>query len=678
MFCHKPSSHCHLVLFCLYVISCIGGRFSKQDNYCNFSNTKTNFVGSMNADKKDVCEIEIRPLAGPKKDVSEPVSTSKRQTWDNKREFVLAMIGYSVGYGNVWRFPYLCYKNGGGAFLLPYILFVIIGGIPMFFLEVSLGQFTQMSAVEIWRLVPSMKGIGYGCTFVNLIFCFYYVLVMAWSMLYLIHSCLPGPLPWTTCDNWWNSGICVANSNTSATNDSAPNITSFNSTSPETEFWRNYVIRQSSGIDEIGSLENWPIILCFLGSWILIYLCVFKGVKSGGKVVYFTATFPYLMLIVVLIRGLTLEGAMTGIKYLLKPDFSKLLQPQVWVDAGSQIFFSYGICFTVMITFGSYNRFHNNCYRQSVILASSCSLTSLLASFVVFSILGHMSVTQSKNIAEVATQGPGLAFLVYPTGLSLLPAPRFWSILFFATLLVVGIDTQFASVEGAVSTIVDSWPWLERGKFGREKVTAVLCVIFFLLGLPLLTNGGLYIFELYNMYAASGISLLSLAFFEAVTIGWIYGVNRYFDNIKEMIGYYPSAYIKICLRYLIPILSLCILIFFCVMYKPLVLNGYEYPTWANAIGWLMSLASILCVPGFFLLNLCKGNGTIYERLASALHARSLPVTRIRNLLVYRYTTRLGLAQATAKTQLELSNDIHQYKYTNAYPFTQHYHNTDES
>ncbi|XP_076806651.1 sodium- and chloride-dependent GABA transporter 3-like isoform X2 [Clavelina lepadiformis] len=578
----------------------------------------------MKSAKKEEFEVEMHPLAEGEKDDSS--STPKRENWENKCEFFLAMIGYAVGYGNVWRFPYLCYKNGGGAFLLPYILFVIIGGIPMFFLEVSLGQFTQMSAVEIWRLVPSMKGIGYGCTVLNFIFCFYFVLVMAWSMLYLIHSCLPGPLPWTTCDNWWNSKACVANSATN--NISTTNTTLLiNSTSPETEFWKNYVLRQSSGIHEIGSLENWPIILCFLGSWILIYLCVFKGVKSGGKVVYFTATFPYLMLFVVLIRGLTLEGAMTGIEYLLKPDFSKLLQPQVWIDAGSQIFFSYGICFTVLITFGSYNQFHNNCYRQSVILASSCSLTSLLASFVVFSILGHMSVTQSKNITEVATQGPGLAFLVYPTGLSLLPAPRFWSILFFATLLLVGIDTQFASVEAAVSTIVDSWPWLERGKFGREKVTAGLCVIFFLLGLPLLTNGGVYIFELYNMYAVSGISLLSLAFFEAVTIGWIYGVSRYYDNIKEMIGYYPSAYIKICLRYLIPTLSLCILIFFCVMYKPLVLDGYTYPAWANAIGWLMSLLSILCVPGFFLLSLWNGKGAMKERLATALHARSLPAEK---------------------------------------------------
>uniref|UniRef100_H2YVB7 Transporter n=1 Tax=Ciona savignyi TaxID=51511 RepID=H2YVB7_CIOSA len=417
-----------------------------------------------------------------------------------KHEFILALVGYSVGLGNVWRFPYLCYDNGGGAFLIPYLIFVLLAGIPLFFLEISLGQFTQQSCIEVWsRLAPSMKGVAYGSAVVNFMCAIYFVIVMSWSVLYLVHSCIPGDLPWTTCGNWWNSEECrVADIRRNVTmllnttSCSRSNLT----TSPEQEFWSNYVLRQTSGIENMGGLDNWPLILCFIASWVVIYLCVFKGARTSGKVVYVTAIAPYVLLTILLVRGLTLEGAWDGVVYFLKPDLSKLLDSKVWEQAGGQIFYSYGICFTVLYAFGSYNRFNNNCYN----------LTSVFASLVVFSIIGHMSFVQGKSIECVATEGPGLVFQVYPVGLSLLPVPHLWSVLFFATLFMVGIDTQ----------------------------------------------GGIYVFQLFNNYAVSGIALLWLAFFQSIAIGWVYGVDRYFENVKSMVGYYPSRYFKFCYRFFAP------------------------------------------------------------------------------------------------------------------------------
>nr|XP_002126541.1 sodium- and chloride-dependent GABA transporter 3-like [Ciona intestinalis] len=563
---------------------------------------------------------------------------TKRETWGGKQEFILALIGYSVGLGNVWRFPYLCYDNGGGAFLIPYAIFVVLAGIPLFFLEISLGQYTQQSCVKVWsKLVPAMKGIGYGSAVVNFMCAIYFVLVMSWSVLYFVHSCIPGPLPWTSCGNWWNSEHCVLNANYKGMNatmlqqvsntsgfasalHTTPNKTN-NTTiySPENEFWNNYVLRKSDGIENIGSLENWPLILCFFGSWVVIYLCVFKGARTSGKVVYVTAILPYVMLLILLIRGLTLEGASTGIMFFLRPDFSKLLSSQVWMQAGGQIFYSYGICFTVLYAFGSYNPYNNNCYKQSVILASTCSLTSIFASFVVFSIIGHMSFVQGKDIDAVATSGPGLVFLVYPVGLSLLPAPNLWSVLFFATLFMVGIDTQFAGVESCVTIFLDLWPNVGKGKYGRELVSAMVCLLFIVLGLPLLTNGGIYIFELFNMYAVSGIALLWLAFFQSITIGWIYGVDNYYENVKSMIGYYPSPYFKLCYKFFAPGISLFIFIFYCVKYAPLTLGQYVFPGWANAVGWFLSLTSMLCVPGFFIAEICKSKGSVYQRIRKALN-----------------------------------------------------------
>uniref|UniRef100_H2YVB6 Transporter n=1 Tax=Ciona savignyi TaxID=51511 RepID=H2YVB6_CIOSA len=540
-----------------------------------------------------------------------------RETWAGKHEFILALVGYSVGLGNVWRFPYLCYDNGGGAFLIPYLIFVLLAGIPLFFLEISLGQFTQQSCIEVWsRLAPSMKGVAYGSAVVNFMCAIYFVIVMSWSVLYLVHSCIPGDLPWTTCGNWWNSEECrVADIRRNVTmllnttSCSRSNLT----TSPEQEFWSNYVLRQTSGIENMGGLDNWPLILCFIASWVVIYLCVFKGARTSGKVVYVTAIAPYVLLTILLVRGLTLEGAWDGVVYFLKPDLSKLLDSKVWEQAGGQIFYSYGICFTVLYAFGSYNRFNNNCYKQSVILASTCSLTSVFASLVVFSIIGHMSFVQGKSIECVATEGPGLVFQVYPVGLSLLPVPHLWSVLFFATLFMVGIDTQFAGVESCVTIFLDMWPQVGKGKYGREIVSALVCLLFMILGLPLLTNGGIYVFQLFNNYAVSGIALLWLAFFQSIAIGWVYGVDRYFENVKSMVGYYPSRYFKFCYRFFAPGISLFIFIFYCVKYTRLTLGDYVFPDWANIVGWLFSLMSMLCVPAFFIAEIYKSKGSLYER-----------------------------------------------------------------
>nr|CAB3266310.1 sodium- and chloride-dependent GABA transporter 3-like [Phallusia mammillata] len=562
---------------------------------------------------------------------------STRETWGKQWEFIFAMVGYSVGLGNVWRFPYLCYRNGGGAFLLVYFLIMLVGGIPMFFLEVAIGQYTRLGAVEVWKILPSMKGIGYGCTFVNLVFSTYNMVVMAWSVYYFFNCLFPGELPWTLCGQWWNSPDCrlpgFQENQTTGGNDTYIMVNSSDANmsalavSPESEFWRRNVLQQSSGLSEIGTITNWPLVACFLGSWLVIYLCIFKGTRWSGKVVYFTSTLPYVLLAVLLVRGLTLEGASTGIEYLLKPNFTKLKEAQVWVDAGGQIFFSYGICFTVLIAFGSFNKFNNNCYRQCVILSSTCSLTSLFSSLVIFSLLGHMAFIQDKDVSQVAVGGPGLVFLVYPVGLSLLPMPKLWSGLFFATLFLVGVDTQFACVECGVSTIADVVPRMKRGKYGQEKLTAIVAGTLLLLGLPLLTNGGIYLFELLNMYAASGISLLWLVFFEAIAIGWIYGADRFYGNIESMIGYFPIGYFKYCYKFITPGMATFIFLFYCINSKPLKQGDYEYPLWANVIGWCLSLTSMICVPGWFAFSVWRKQGSFVERIKAALEVKD-PNTRV--------------------------------------------------
>nr|XP_008509490.1 PREDICTED: sodium- and chloride-dependent taurine transporter isoform X1 [Equus przewalskii] len=251
----------------------------------------------------------------------------QREKWSSKIDFVLSVAGGFVGLGNVWRFPYLCYKNGGGAFLIPYFIFLFGGGLPVFFLEVIIGQYTSEGGITCWeKICPLFSGIGYASIVIVSLLNIYYIVILAWATYYLFQS-FQSELPWAHCNHSWNTPQCLED--TLRKNKSLwDSLNTSNFTSPVTEFWERNVLSLSSGIDDPGSLK-WDLALCLLFVWLICFFCIWKGVKSTGKVVYFTATFPFAMLLVLLIRGLTLPGAGAGIKFYLYPDISRLEDPQV-------------------------------------------------------------------------------------------------------------------------------------------------------------------------------------------------------------------------------------------------------------------------------------------------------------------------------------------------------------
>ncbi|XP_068195957.1 sodium- and chloride-dependent GABA transporter 3-like [Antennarius striatus] len=538
-----------------------------------------------------------------------------RGKWANKREYVLVAAGYVVGLGNVWRFPYLCYMNGGGAFLVPYGLLVVFSGIPMFLLETSIGQYTQEGFITCWRsFCPMATGIGCGHLILKL-YATGYILIEAWAIFYLVFS-FSAHLPWANCDNTWNTENCLGlqTLDSPSVNLTANQTMLKKTTTAAVEFWERRMLGMSGGIEELGSVR-WELALCLLVAWTICYFCIWKGVRSSGKVAYFTATFPYVMLLILLIRGLTLPGAWDGIYYYLYPDLNRLADLEVWIEAGSQIFFSYSLTGGTLIVLSSYNDSNNNCYRDCFWLCLLNSGTSFVAGFVVFSVLGFMAQEQSVPVNTVVQSGPGLAFIAYPQATALMPLPQFWTVCFFLMLILLAVDSHFVMVESFITTVMDLFPKWFRGPVKREIFVLIVCVFKFLLNLLMVTEGGIYIFTLTDFYGSTRVCQNFIAICECVVVAWIFGVDRHVSNIEDMTGQRPAVFFKICWKYITPFLSLIAFIIYLVKYQRLTINDYVYPDWAYALGWFMTFSIIVVVLLWATGMMCLTPGTFKERLS---------------------------------------------------------------
>uniref|UniRef100_A0A3Q2DR49 Sodium- and chloride-dependent betaine transporter-like n=2 Tax=Cyprinodon variegatus TaxID=28743 RepID=A0A3Q2DR49_CYPVA len=362
---------------------------------------------------------------------------------------------------------------------------------------------------------------------------------------------------------------------------------------------------------------RWELALCLILSWIICYFCVWKGIKSTGKAAYFTATFPYVMLFILLMRGVTLPGALDGIIYYLYPDISRLSDPQVWMDAGTQVFFSYAIGFGFLTSLGSYNTYNNNCYKDCFHLCLLNSCTSIVAGFAIFSVLGFMTYEQGVDISEVAESGPGLAFIVYPRAVAMMPMPQVWSVCFFLMIILLGLDSQFVGIECVMTSLVDHFPiYLNQG-YRRQLLLLMICCFSCMFGLLLVTEGGIYLLQLLDHHVCSGTTLLLLCFCQSISIGWVYGADRFYDNITDMIGYRPLPFMMYCWKYITPFVCFGTFIFSIIKYSPLKFsNSYVYPLWANVLGWFIASVSLSLIPLFVLFKLFQGQGTYQQRFLS--------------------------------------------------------------
>ncbi|XP_023560577.1 sodium-dependent dopamine transporter isoform X2 [Octodon degus] len=497
-----------------------------------------------------------------------PVEAQERETWGKKIDFLLSVIGFAVDLANVWRFPYLCYKNGGG--------------------------------------------VGFTVILISLYVGFFYNVIIAWALHYLFSS-FSVELPWTHCNNTWNSPNC-SDAPTGNASDS-PGLNSTFGTTPAAEYFERGVLHLhlSHGIDDLGP-PRWQLTACLVLVIVLLYFSLWKGVKTSGKVVWITATMPYVVLTALLLRGLTLPGAIDGIRAYLSVDFYRLCEASVWIDAATQVCFSLGVGFGVLIAFSSYNKFTNNCYRDAILTTSINSLTSFSSGFVVFSFLGYMAQKHSVPIGDVAEDGPGLIFIIYPEAIATLPLSSAWAVVFFIMLLTLGLDSAMGGMESVITGLIDEFQLLHRH---RELFTLCIVLGTFLLSLFCVTNGGIYVFTLLDHFAA-GTSILFGVLIEAIGVAWFYGVRQFSEDIKQMTGRRPSLYWRLCWKLVSPCFLLFVVVVSVVTFRPPHYGTYVFPAWANALGWAVATSSMAMVPIYAAYKFCSLPGSFREKLAQAI------------------------------------------------------------
>ncbi|XP_027887532.1 sodium- and chloride-dependent GABA transporter ine [Xiphophorus couchianus] len=559
-------------------------------------------------------EFGSRPAAAMSKEEATDQQPG-RPTWSRQIEFTLAGIGCAVGLGNVWRFPYLCYRSGGGAFLVPYLLMLVVLGIPLLYMELTVGQYTRRGPVHALAIVcPLFKGVGIASVAISFIMCTYYNIVITWALYYLFSS-FQAPLPWQSCNNTWNTPNCTDH----ATNSS-------HSSTASQEFFRYKMLGQTSGVEETGTLR-WELFLILILAWILIYLCIFKGVKSTGKVVYFTALFPYVILIALLINNVQLPGASDGIAFFIVPEWDKLRSVEVWVNAAAQIFNSIGIGFGSLLAMSSYNSFNNNVLKDTLFISITNSLTSIMAGFVIFSAFGYMSYLQGIPVSQLAVDGPGLVYVVYPQAFANMPVSQLWAVLFFFMLLCLGLDSEFAMVEVMVTSFMDEfYQQLIRIFKRKELFVLAVCGVALLLGIPCVMQVGIYVFQLMDHYTAI-VSIMFLAFFEIIAICWSYGVKRLSSNMEEMTGQKPNIFFRLCWLVVDPVLITVILIFSVIQFKPARYGDYVFPPWAQGVGWVIALASIIWIPLGAVHTLWVLPGSLMKKLKLSITPYALNATK---------------------------------------------------
>jgi len=443
-----------------------------------------------------------------------------RAQWKTQTGFLLAAVGSAIGLGSIWRFAYVCYENGGGAYLIPYAVALVTAGIPLMILEYGIGHRMRGSApMAFAKISPGWEWLGWWTViFVMFGIVFYYAVVIAWCVCFLVFAL---SLAWGA--------------------------------DPDAFFFQQF-LGMTLGPQELGDVRL-PILAGLVVVWFIQWGIVFFGVERGverANKVFMPLLF--LLTAVLVVWTAVLPGAGEGLaRYLFRPDFSRLADPKVWVAAYAQIFFTLSLGFGIMVAYASYLPRKSDINTNAAITCLVDTAYSLFAGLAVFGTLGYMAHATGRPFEAVVQKSIGLAFVAYPQAISLLPTfARLFGALFFLALIVAGIASAISILEAFTAAVIDKF------HYPRKPVVSALSVAGFLGGVIFTTGGGMHWLDIVDHFL-SEYGLFIACILQCLLVGWVYRASRLREYVNELSLWKVGPWWDWCVRYLIPAVLLFLL-----------------------------------------------------------------------------------------------------------------------
>ncbi len=482
-----------------------------------------------------------------------------RGAFSSRKVFILAAIGSAVGLGNIWRFPYVAYENGGGAFIIPYLVALLTAGLPFLLLDYGLGHRYRGSApLSFRRAHRAAEGLGWWQVGICFVIAVYYAAVIAWAARYTFFS----------LDKAWGDD-------------------------PEGFLFGTYLQAPAPGIGlDFVTGVTVPLVLVWVAVLVIMALGVQKGIGATAMVFIPVLFVAFISLVVV---SLTLDGASAGLNALFTPDWGALGETTVWVAAFGQIFFSLSVGFGIMITYASYVGRRSDMTGSGLVVGFANSGFELLAGIGVFAALGFMATSAGTSVDEVATEGLGLAFIAFPAIISEAPAGAVIGVLFFGSLVIAGVTSLVSVIEVVISAVRDKFEMSRVGASMAVGVPAATLSIV-LLG----TTTGVHVLDIIDHFINRfGILLVAVA--SMLALSWLF---RKTTLLREHLNRDGSVHIGVWWQWLIGLVAPAALTF--ILVNEVIDNIQEpyggYPTWMlNTLGW--GLAAAVVVIGFALARM---------------------------------------------------------------------------
>ncbi|WP_277516156.1 sodium-dependent transporter [Cellulosimicrobium cellulans] len=473
-----------------------------------------------------------------------PATQKPREEWTGQVGFIIAAIGSAVGLGNIWRFPGVAYENGGGAFLVPYLVALLTAGIPILFLDYAIGHRFRGSAPTAFRRIARwLEGLGWFQVMICFVIAIYYTAVVAWAVSFFVFS----------FDLRWGDD-------------------------PAAFFTGDYLQLADPGV----SLDFVPSVLVpLVAVWAVTIVVLAAGVAKGVQRAN-TVFLPLLVVafLVLVVRSLFLEGAAEGLNALFTPDWSALGDANVWIAAYSQIFFSLSIAFGIMITYASYRKRRANLTTPGLVVAFSNSSFEILAGIGVFATLGFLAHEQGIGVGELeGISGPILSFVTFPAIVSQMPGGPVFGALFFGSLAMAGFTSLLSILQVVSAGFQEKFGWSPRQASVRlGVVSAIISVLLFS------TTTGLIALDTADQWA-NNIGIVGSAVLMSVLVLWVLRRGpelRY--HLNAVSTFRLGAWWQVLVAVLAPLVLGYMLVSRIVT---LLVDGYEeYPGWYLAlVGW---------------------------------------------------------------------------------------------